>query len=109
MYTTANPLKVCSDRPARNHPLPLVRFHLFHRVPQVIKILALASTLPGILALTALAERPSFIVVLADDLGYGDLGCYGREKAHTPNLDRFAAEGLRLTHCYADSGAANVL
>ena len=47
------------------------------------------------------AERPNFLIVLADDLGYGDLGCYGRKEAHTPNLDRFAKDGLRLTHCYA--------
>ncbi len=63
--------------------------------------LILAAAISGILAVPALAERPSFIIVLADDLGYGDLGCYGRKKAHTPNLDRFAGEGLRLTHCYA--------
>ncbi|SVB58719.1 uncharacterized protein METZ01_LOCUS211573, partial [marine metagenome] len=47
------------------------------------------------------AKQPNFLVVLADDLGYGDLGCYGRKDAHTPNLDRFAKEGLRFTHCYA--------
>ena len=45
------------------------------------------------------AKQPNFLVVLADDLGYGDLGCYGRKDAHTPNLDRFAKEGLRFTHC----------
>lgn len=50
-------------------------------------------------------ERPSFIVVLADDLGYGDLACYGNRVIRTPHLDRFAAEGLKLTDCY--SAAAN--
>jgi arylsulfatase A len=51
----------------------------------------------------AMAEpaRPNVILVLADDLGYGDLACYGAKDVQTPNLDRFAEEGLRLTHCYA--------
>ncbi len=47
------------------------------------------------------SERPNFVVVLADDLGYGDLACYGHPRIQTPNLDRFAAEGLKLTSCYS--------
>lgn len=47
------------------------------------------------------AQPPNFVVVLCDDLGYGDLRCYGNRELHTPNLDHFAAEGLRLTSCYA--------
>lgn len=51
------------------------------------------------------AERsdavPNILVVMADDLGYGDLGCYGHDAIQTPNIDRFAREGLRLTSCYA--------
>lgn len=43
------------------------------------------------------AERPNVVVILADDLGYGDLACYGHPKFKTPNLDRMAAEGARLT------------
>lgn len=49
--------------------------------------------------------KPNFVVVLADDLGFGDLGCYGHKVVKTPHLDRLAKEGLRLTHCYA--AAAN--
>jgi len=41
--------------------------------------------------------RPNFVILLADDLGYGDLGCFGAKDIPTPNLDRLAAEGLRLT------------
>lgn len=44
---------------------------------------------------------PNFIVFLTDDQGWGDLGCYGHPVIQSPNLDRFAAEGLRLTQCYA--------
>src|SRR4051794_9155748 len=49
----------------------------------------------------AAADRPNIVLVLADDLGYGDLHCYGEKNIQTPNLDRFASEGLRLTNCYA--------
>ena len=47
------------------------------------------------------AARPNFIVVLADDLGFGDLGCYGNDKIQSPRIDDFATEGVRLTSCYA--------
>ena len=49
------------------------------------------------------ARKPNVIFILADDLGYGDLGCYGQTKIRTPNLDRIAAEGLRFTQHYAGS------
>jgi arylsulfatase A-like enzyme len=49
------------------------------------------------------ARKPSIIFILADDLGYGDLGCYGQTKIKTPNLDRLAAEGMRFTSFYAGS------
>ena len=49
----------------------------------------------------AAPARPNIVLFLADDLGYGELGCYGNRQAVTPNLDRFAAEGLRLTDCHS--------
>jgi len=49
------------------------------------------------------AERPNIVLVLADDLGYADPGCYGQTKIHTPNVDRLAAEGVRLTAHYSAS------
>ncbi|MEZ6123501.1 MAG: sulfatase-like hydrolase/transferase [Planctomycetaceae bacterium] len=45
--------------------------------------------------------RPNIVVVLADDLGYGDLGCYGAKDVKTPRIDQFASDGLRLTDCYS--------
>ncbi|MFN3683250.1 MAG: sulfatase [Fimbriimonadaceae bacterium] len=46
-------------------------------------------------------DRPNIVVILTDDLGYGDLGCYGAEPSDTPFLDRLAAEGTRFTDFYA--------
>ncbi len=55
----------------------------------------------------AAAERPNVVIFLADDLGYGDLGCYGHPRIKTPNLDAFAKEGVRLTQCYAASAVCS--
>lgn len=49
------------------------------------------------------AEKPNILFILADDLGYGDLGCYGQTKIHTPCLDQLASEGMRFTQCYSGS------
>lgn len=47
------------------------------------------------------AKRPNIVVILADDLGYGDLGCYGHPSIRTPHLDRMAREGMRFTDFYS--------
>lgn len=47
------------------------------------------------------ALRPNIILIMADDLGYGDLGCYGQQVLKTPNIDRLASEGIRFTQAYA--------
>jgi arylsulfatase A len=52
-------------------------------------------------ACAALCAPPNIVIILADDLGYGDLGCYGSPNIRTPNLDRMAAEGLRFTDFYS--------
>lgn len=49
------------------------------------------------------AQPPNIIFILADDLGYGDIGCYGQQKIETPNLDRLAAAGLKYTQFYSGS------
>jgi arylsulfatase A-like enzyme len=55
---------------------------------------------PGF-ALTEPRRPPNIVLIFADDLGYGDLGCYGAGKIKTPNLDRLAREGVKLTQFYA--------
>ena len=47
------------------------------------------------------AEQPNVVIIFADDLGYGDLGCYGSPTIRTPHLDRMAAEGVRFTDFYS--------
>ena len=49
-------------------------------------------------------KRPNILIVLADDMGYSDLGCYGSE-IRTPNIDRLAAEGLRFSDCECSSSS----
>jgi len=49
------------------------------------------------------SKKPNFIILFIDDLGYGDLGCFGSGKIQTPNIDRMAAEGMRFTNFYAQT------
>lgn len=62
----------------------------------------------GLLALSALAahaqqQRPNIIYIMCDDMGYGDLACYGQKYIATPHIDRLAAQGTRFTQAYAGS------
>ncbi len=61
-------------------------------------VLAGGLSLPG---RAAAASQPNIIYVMADDLGYGDLGCYGQEEIKTPNIDQLASEGMRFTDHYS--------
>jgi arylsulfatase A len=56
---------------------------------------------PAILSAQSSSRPPNIVVALCDDLGYGDLSCFGHPAIKTPRLDRFAAEGVRFTDCYA--------
>ena len=64
----------------------------------LITILALLAVCCGA---SLAAEKPNIIYIISDDLGYGDLGCYGANKVKTPNLDRLAAQGCRFTDAHA--------
>ena len=50
----------------------------------------------GLAVNTHAATKPNIVFILADDMGYGDLGCYGAERIDTPNIDRLAEEGILL-------------
>ncbi len=66
-----------------------------------IRLLLLTALLAAAGCAAAAAARPNLIWIMADDLGYGDLGSYGQKVIRTPHLDRMAREGLRFTHFYA--------
>ncbi|NQT41202.1 MAG: sulfatase, partial [Planctomycetes bacterium] len=70
------------------------------------RFVALATLCIATILTTAIATaedppQPNIVIIFADDLGYGDLGCFGHPTIHTPNLDRMAAEGQRWTQFYA--------
>ncbi|MEX2578287.1 MAG: arylsulfatase [Verrucomicrobiales bacterium] len=68
---------------------------------RIFRLLALALLPVSVFA--AEPQRPNIIVIMADDLGYGDLSCYGAEAFETPNIDRLAAEGMRFTNGYCSA------
>ncbi|HOX40551.1 MAG TPA: arylsulfatase [Candidatus Brocadiia bacterium] len=68
-----------------------------------------ASTILGVPAIAGMAAEeggrdqrpPNIVFIMADDLGYADLGCYGQKRIETPNIDRLASDGIRFTQCYS--------
>ncbi|MGH7927760.1 MAG: sulfatase-like hydrolase/transferase, partial [Candidatus Binatia bacterium] len=66
-------------------------------------MLAAASCLPLGDGVAAAAPKPNIVLILADDLGWSDLRCYGSDLHETPHLDKLAGEGLRFTSAYAAS------
>jgi len=76
--------------------------------PCVLRLFTLLLALVACASLSGAAARPpNIILFLADDLGYGDLGCYGHPVIKTPNLDAFARQGVRLTQAYAASAVCS--
>ena len=75
------------------------------RLPRILLLLVAPALLlaHGEAAEPKPAQKPNIIFILADDLGYGEVGCYGQKLIQTPNVDRLAAEGMRFTQCYAGS------
>ncbi|MEW4561835.1 sulfatase-like hydrolase/transferase [Bremerella sp. JC770] len=57
--------------------------------------------------ISAEPQPPNIVVFLADDMGWGDAGCYGSELIQTPNIDKLATQGVRFTQCYAAAGVCS--
>ncbi len=79
------------------------------RCPHLAVVLMFLASLSLLLPSLAAAkdERPNFIVILAEDMGFGDLGCYNHPYARTPNIDRLAAEGTRYVRFYVTGATCN--
>lgn len=75
----------------------LVRIRRSH--PSIVLVLLLSAMLFGVEQNVA-AQQPNIVFIMADDLGYGDVGCYGQEKIKTPHIDRLAKQGMRFTQHY---------
>ena len=71
-----------------------------------VTLLLVVLWIGSILSPSLAVDRPNIVYILADDLGYGDLGCYGSTRNSTPHIDRLAASGLRLTDFHAASWCA---
>jgi len=69
----------------------------------VLIVMLMAILIPDVIGQKYDGEQPNIIFILADDMGYGDLACFGQETLKTPHLDRLANQGLRLTRHYAGS------
>jgi len=80
---------------------------MLRRSIQAIVAVGLLSGGAARLAAAEGVERPNFIVIFCDNLGYGDVGCFGSKVHRTPNIDRMAEEGIRLTSFYATSGVCS--
>jgi arylsulfatase A len=98
-------VKHSSPRRDRHPIASLASFTRFSRMTTPIRALfPLLFSCFVIHTLPAAESRPNIILVVADNLGTGDLGCYGSKLHRTPNLDRMAAEGMRFTSFYVTSG-----
>lgn len=71
-----------------------------HRLPIVFLSILLTTATALSATVQGLPERPNFVVIFCDDLGWGDLSCYGHPTIATPHLDRMASEGMRMTQFY---------
>lgn len=77
------------------------------RTTSFLPIVCVALAVVGVLNEAVADDRPNIVLLLADDLGYGDLSCFGSPAVKTPNLDRLAKEGIKFTRFYAGSAVCS--
>ena len=97
-------MKRTTTSPAKAIPAVPVALLFIRALRLLFVILALA---PGGLPSVFGAGKPNIVVILADDLGYGDLGCYGATRLKTPHVDRLAREGLRFTDFHSNGSVCS--
>lgn len=93
----ALPVAGCRRASSRRFPQRMAAL----AISVVVLLVAQGVCVPRVIA--EQATRPNIIFIMADDLGYGDLGCFGQQRIKTPHLDKMANEGMRLTSFYAGS------
>ncbi len=88
---------------SRSSPLPLRLRQRFEDEPAIATFFSILWTLLLLVTPRALPDvrPPNVVLIVADDLGYRELGCYGQKKIRTPNIDRLASSGLRFTQAYS--------
>lgn len=103
-------ITLSATRALRSEPRKLLTPHGHHQPAcRTLKRVNRRQFITAAAAASALAaaapqeKKPNILFILADDLGYGDLGCYGQQQIKTPNIDRLAREGVRFTQAYAGS------
>src|SRR6187401_3835337 len=64
-------------------------------------VLSLLILLLLLLPIEGLTQRPNIIYIMTDDMGYGDLSCYGQKSYSTPNLDKLASQGMKFVNAYS--------
>ena len=87
---------------SRKEPCPLNRRDFAKRLGMTSAAFALARPCATGAAPTK-ERKPNIVVILSDDVGYGDLGCYGGVNVSTPNIDALAHQGLRFTDAHSDA------
>lgn len=87
--------------------IPVLRLALYEQTDDSAHLQAKRDYLQSLQGLAAAGERPNIVIILLDDLGYGDIGAYGARSIDTPHIDSLAAGGVHFTHYYSPSSVCS--